>query len=199
MGEREHGWYHWVEKTVSIEVGLSLVLMVDSFTGRVWYCKIISSPRLLLRLNSVQDKAFQRSRTCPSCPMNTPFFTLEHALLLSCLYLFDIVLVAVSLFAYVALFSWWLLRVFLLSLFIGENYSLEIFSLTAFRMQVARWKFYLSQRLECKWLVGCFISHRFSQMNRSLSANGGNPQTPACRRQISQNLLLYITECYTHL
>jgi hypothetical protein len=37
--------------------------------------------------------------------MNMPFFTLEHALLLSCLYLFDIVLVAVSFFAYVALFS----------------------------------------------------------------------------------------------
>ena len=67
---------------------------------------------------------------------------------------------------------------FLLSIFIGENYSLEIFSLTAFRMQVARWKFYLSQRLECNRLVGCFISHRFSQMNRSLSANGGT--TNAC-------------------
>ena len=47
-------------------------------------------------------------------------------------------------------------------------------------------------------LVGCFLSHRFSQMNRGLSANRGNPQTPAGRRQISQNLLLYITECYIH-
>ena len=144
MGEREHGWYHWVEKTVSIEVGSSLVLMVESFTGRVWYCKIISSPRLLLRLNSVQDKAFQRSRTRPSCPMNTPFFTLEHALLLSCLYLFDIVLVASLPLAHVALFSWGLLRVFLLSIFIGKKYSLEIFSLTEFRTNR---------------LVGSFISH----------------------------------------
>ena len=171
MGEREHGWYHWVEKTVSIEVGLSLVLMVDSFTGRVWYCKIISSPRLLLRLNSVQDKALQRLRTCLSCPMNTPFFTLEHALLLSCLYLFDIVLVASLPLAHVALFSWGLLRVSLLSFFIGKNYSLDVLSLTEFRMQVAHWEFYLSQRLERNRLVGCFISHRFSQMNRSLSAN----------------------------
>jgi len=37
-------------------------------------------------------------------------------------------------------------------------------------------------------LVGSFFSHRFSQMNRGLSANRGNPQTPAGRRQISQNL-----------
>ena len=132
MGEREHGWYHWVEKTVSIEVGLSLVLMVDSFTGRVWYCKIISSPRLLLRLNSVQDKALQRLRTCLSCPMNTPFFTLEHALLLSCLYLFDIVLVASLPLAYVALFSWGLLRVFVLSIFISLRGSLGILFLTDF-------------------------------------------------------------------
>ena len=132
MGERGHGWYHWVEKTVSIEVGSSLVLMVESFTGRVWYCKIISSPRLLLRLNSVQDKAFQRSRTRPSCPMNTPFFTLEYALLLSCLYLFDIVLVASLPLAYVALFSWWLLRVFLLSFFIDGKEFLGISSLTDF-------------------------------------------------------------------
>ena len=49
-----------------------------------------------------------------------------------------------------------------------------------------------------KRLVGYFISHRFSQMNRSLSANRGNSPTPAGRRQISQNLLLYITECYIH-
>ena len=49
-----------------------------------------------------------------------------------------------------------------------------------------------------KWFVGCFISHRFSQMNRGLSAHRENPQTPAGRRQISQNLLLYITECYIH-
>ena len=132
MGEREHGWYHWVEKTVSIEVGLSLVLMVDSFTGRVWYCKIISSPRLLLRLNSVQDKALQRLRTCLSCPMNTPFFTLEHALLLSCLYLFDIVLVASLPLAHVALFSWGLLRVFVLSIFISLRGSLGILFLTDF-------------------------------------------------------------------
>ena len=47
-------------------------------------------------------------------------------------------------------------------------------------------------------LVGNFLSHRFSQMNRGLSANRGNSQTPAGRRQISQNLLLYITECYIH-
>ena len=132
MGEREHGWYHWVEKTVSIEVGSSLVLMVESFTGRVWYCKIISSPRLLLRLNSVQDKAFQRSRTCPSCSMNMPFFTLEHALLLSCLYLFDIVLVASLPFAHVALFSWGLLRVSVLSIFISLRGSLGILFLTDF-------------------------------------------------------------------
>ena len=46
--------------------------------------------------------------------------------------------------------------------------------------------------------VGNFLSHRFSQMNRSLSAHRGNSPTPAGRRQISQNLLLYITECYIH-
>ena len=33
------------------------------------------------------------------------------------------------------------------------------------------------------------ISHRFSQMNRSLSANRGNPQTSVSRRQISQNVI----------
>ena len=40
-----------------------------------------------------------------------------------------------------------------------------------------------------KRLVGSFFSHRFSQMNRSLSANRGNPQTPASRRQISQSVI----------
>ena len=39
-----------------------------------------------------------------------------------------------------------------------------------------------------KRLVGSFLSHRFSQMNRSLSAHRGNSQTSASRRQISQNL-----------
>ena len=48
---------------------------------------------------------------------------------------------------------------------------MDVLSLTEFRMQVARWEFYLSQRLERNRLVGCFISHRFLQMNRSLSAN----------------------------
>ena len=144
--------------------------MVDSFTGRVWYCKIISSPRLLLRLNSVQDKAFQRSRTCPSCPMNTPFFTLEHALLLSCLYLFDIVLVASLPLAHVALFSWWLLRVFVLSIFISLRGSLGILFLTDFH----RWTeaFLLTGRTHkrlqaddryhriycCRWLKGSVSS-----------------------------------------
>ena len=55
-----------------------------------------------------------------------------------------------------------------------------------------------SVRKEYKSFVGNYISHRFSQMNRGLSAHRGNPQTPAGRRQISQNLLLYITECYIH-
>ena len=40
-----------------------------------------------------------------------------------------------------------------------------------------------------KRLVGSFFSHRFSQMNRSLSANRGNPQTSASRRQISQSVI----------
>ena len=39
---------------------------------------------------------------------------------------------------------------------------------------------------EARWE---FISHRFSQMNRSLSANRGNSQTPASRRQISQSVI----------
>ena len=40
-----------------------------------------------------------------------------------------------------------------------------------------------------KRLVGSFFSHRFSQMNRNLSANRGNPQTSASRRQISQSVI----------
>ena len=45
-----------------------------------------------------------------------------------------------------------------------------------------------------KRLVGSFFSHRFSQMNRSLSAHRGNSPTPAGRRQISQNLHPYIRD-----
>ena len=40
-----------------------------------------------------------------------------------------------------------------------------------------------------KRLVGSFFSHRFSQMNRSLSAHRGNSQTSASRRQISQSVI----------
>ena len=51
-----------------------------------------------------------------------------------------------------------------------------------------------------KRLVGNFISHRFSQMNRSLSTNRGNPQTPASRRQISQNVIaIYYRTLYPSL
>ena len=39
------------------------------------------------------------------------------------------------------------------------------------------------------WFVVYSISHRFSQMNRDLSANRGNTQTPASRRQISQSVI----------
>ena len=49
--------------------------------------------------------------------------------------------------------------------------------------------FYLSQSSEHNRLVGYFISHRFSQRNRGLSANRGNTQTSASRRQISQNVI----------
>ena len=55
-----------------------------------------------------------------------------------------------------------------------------------------------SVRKEYKSFVGNYISHRFSQMNRGLSAHRGNPQTSASRRQISQTLLLCITERYTY-
>jgi len=37
-------------------------------------------------------------------------------------------------------------------------------------------EFFLSQSLERKRLVGYFISHRFPQMNRSLSANRESTQ-----------------------
>ena len=47
-----------------------------------------------------------------------------------------------------------------------------------------------------KRLVGNYISHRFSQMNRSLSAHRGNSQTSASRRQISQNLHPSLAETF---
>ena len=73
--------------------------------------------------------------------------------------------------------------------------SVDLMSLCAFVCSVHLCS---SVRKEYKSFVGNYISHRFSQMNRSLSTHRGNPQTPAGRRQISQNLLLYITECYIH-
>ena len=51
---------------------------------------------------------------------------------------------------------------------------------------------FFSQILERKKLVGNFISHRFSQMNRSLSANRENPQTPASDDKYHRTFLLIL-------
>ena len=121
--------------------------------------------------------------------LKTPLLVINKALLYSCLQVFD-------------------------SLDVVRSVSTEIFVLNK-----ARWMFHLSQifteeqkpfneRLgswcilsltdshrgteaiqRTSLVVACFISHRFSQRDRSLSANRGNTQTSASRRQISQSVI----------
>ena len=130
----------------------------------------------LFSLLSNPTHAFQHLRPCPSTFKTTPFLSQDHALQRS----------RTRPSSCVSVCAWF--RVSCKAYFVScpppcVGVLVCVFVKT----------FYNPKRL-----VGYFISHRFSQMNRSLSANRGNSPTPAGRRQISQNLLLYITECYIH-
>ena len=152
-------------------VSTSYCFVVSSFLSlsSLPFCQLFS-------LLSNPTHAFQRSRPCPSTFKNTPFLLQEHALQRS----------RTRPSSPVSVCAWF--RVSCKAYFVScpppcVGVLVCVFVKT----------FYNPKRL-----VGYFISHRFSQMNRSLSANRGNSPTPAGRRQISQNLLLYITECYIH-
>ena len=130
----------------------------------------------LFSLLSNPTHAFQRSRPCPSTFETTPFLPQDHALQRS----------RTRPSSSVSVCAWF--RVSCKFCFTScpppcVGVLVCVFVKT----------FYNSKRL-----VGNYISHRFSQMNRSLSAHRGNSQTSASRRQISQNLQPYITESYTH-
>ena len=153
----------------SVSTRHCLVASPFPFSSSLPFCQVFSSL-------SNPTHVFQRSRPCPSTFETTPFLRQEHALQRS----------RTRPSSCVSVCAWF--RVSCKAYFVScpppcVGVLVCVFVKT----------FYNPKRL-----VGYFISHRFSQMNRSLSANRGNSPTPAGRRQISQNLLLYITECYTH-
>ena len=135
------------------------------FSSSLPFCQVFSSL-------SNPTHAFQRSRPCPSTFKNTPFLPQEHALQRS----------RTRLSSCVSVSAWFRVscKAYLVSCpppCVGVLVCVFVKT------------FYNPKRL-----VGYFISHRFSQMNRSLSAHRGNSPTPASRRQISQNLQPYIRD-----
>ena len=146
-------------------------LVVSSFLSlsSLPFCQLFS-------LLSNPTHAFQRWRPCPSTFETTPFLRQEHALQRS----------RTRPSSSVSVCIWFRVSCKFCFTSCPPPYVVAFVCVLV--------KFFHTP----KRLVGSFFSHRFSQMNRSLSANRGNPQTPAGRRQISQNLLLYITECYIH-
>ena len=135
------------------------------FSSFLSFCQLFSSL-------SNPTHAFQRSRPCPSTFETTPFLPQEHALQRS----------RTRPSSCVSVYAWF--RVSCKAYFVScpppcVGVLVCVFVKT----------FYNPKRL-----VGYFISHRFSQMNRGLSAHRGNSPTPAGRRQISQNLQPYIRD-----
>ena len=135
------------------------------FSSSLPFCQVFSSL-------SNPTHVFQRSRPCPSTFETTPFLPQDHALQRS----------RTRPSSSVSVCIWF--RVSCKFCFT----SCPPPCVVAFVCVLVKF-FHAPKRL-----VGTFFSHRFSQMNRSLSANRGNPQTPAGRRQISQNLQPYIRD-----
>ena len=126
----------------------------------------------LFSLLSNPTHAFQRSRPCPSTFETTPFLPQEHALQRS----------RTRLSSSVSVCAWFRVSCgFCFTSCPPPCVGTFVCVLVKF--------FHTPKRL-----VGSFFSHRFSQMNRSLSAHRGNSPTPAGRRQISQNLHPYIRD-----
>ena len=135
------------------------------FSSSLPFCQVFSSL-------SNPTHVFQRSRPCPSTFETTPFLSQEHALQRS----------RTRPSSHVSVSAWF--RVSCKAYFVScpppcVGVLVCVFVKT----------FYNPKRL-----VGYFISHRFSQMNRGLTAHRGNSPTPAGRRQISQNLQPYIRD-----
>ena len=130
----------------------------------------------LFSLLSNPTHAFQRWRPCPSTFENTPFLRQEHALQRS----------RIRPSSPISVCAWFR---------VSCKFRFASFPPPCVGVLVC---VFVKTFYNPKRLVGCFVSHRFSQMNRSLSAHRGNPQTSASRRQISQTLLLCITERYTY-
>ena len=124
------------------------------------FCQLFSSL-------SNPTHVFQRSRPCPSTFETTPFLPQEHALQRS----------RTRLSSHVSVCAWFR---------VSCNFRFASFlppSVGTFACVLVKF-FHAPKRL-----VGSFLSHRFSQMNRSLSAHRGNSQTSASRRQISQSVI----------
>ena len=135
------------------------------FSSSLPFCQLFSSL-------SNPTHAFQRWRPCPSAFETTPFLRQDHALQRS----------RTRPSSCVSVSAWFRVscKAYLVSCpppCVGVLVCVFVKT------------FYNPKRL-----VGYFISHRFSQMNRSLSAHRGNSPTPASRRQISQNLQPYIRD-----
>ena len=135
------------------------------FSSSLPFCQLFSSL-------SNPTHAFQRWRPCPSAFETTPFLRQDHALQRS----------RTRPSSCVSVSAWFRVscKAYLVSCpppCVGVLVCVFVKT------------FYNPKRL-----VGYFISHRFSQMNRSLSAHRGNSPTPASRRQISQNLQSYIRD-----
>ena len=129
------------------------------FSSSLPFCQVFSSL-------SNPTHVFQRWRPCPSTFETTPFLPQEHALQRS----------RTRPSSCVSVSAWFRVscKAYLVSCpppCVGVLVCVFVKT------------FYNPKRL-----VGYFISHRFSQMNRSLSAHRGNSQTPAGRRQISQSV-----------
>ena len=144
----------------SVSTRHCLVASPFPFSSSLPFCQVFSSL-------SNPTHVFQRSRPCPSTFETTPFLPQDHALQRS----------RPRLSSSVSVCAWF--RVSCKFCFV----SFPPPCVVAFVCVLVKF-FHTPKRL-----VGSFFSHRFSQMNRGLSANRGNPQTSASRRQISQSVI----------
>ena len=128
------------------------------FSSSLPFCQVFS-------LLSNPTHALQHLRPCPSTFKTTPFLPQDHALQRSRTHPSSCVSVCI----------WY--RV---SCGLGFVPCCPLYVGTFVRILVKF--FHKTKRLFV------FFSHRFSQMNRSLSAHRGNSQTSASRRQISQSV-----------
>ena len=144
-------------------VSTSYCFVVSSFLSlsSLPFCQLFS-------LLSNPTHVFQRWRPCPSTFETTPFLLQEHALQCS----------RTRPSSCVSVCAWF-----------RDSCNFRFVSCSPPCVGVLVCIFVKTFH-NSKRLVGYFISHRFSQMNRGLSAHRGNSQTSAGRRQISQNLHL---------